>query len=289
MSSIAENITAFISQGAATLKSVVKILLLSRRSSVTRGTDRPPLIIMGNGPSLSAVISGQRQVLELNDTLAVNFAANAPEYEQISPANYLLADPHFEAGITSADPNVRRLFSRIDSLTLRPMTLFVPARWDVGKLGLTNPLVRVERYNPVGIDGWDWFCYRMFGIGRGMPSPRNVLIPALMVAIQAGYTDIYLAGADHSWLRTLSVSDDNEVVTIQPHFYKDNESEKERVASVYRDVRLHDILLSFHLAFKSYHRVASYARRRGVRIVNSTPGSFIDAFPRGMLPGLEKN
>ncbi len=116
-----------------------------------------------------------------------------------------------------------------------------------------------------------------------MPRPRNVLIPAIMVGMAMGYKEIFIIGADHTWTRTLEVDDDNNVVSVQPHFYKDNEEEKQRVTSVYRNVRLHDMLLSMHLAFKSYHTIARYARERGVRIVNATPGSFIDAFQRERL------
>ncbi len=52
---------------------------------------------------------------------------------------------------------------------------------------------------------------------------------------------------------------------------------------MYRDVRLHDILLSFHLAFKSYHALEAYARDRDVVSI-IPPGSFIDAFERHKLP-----
>nr|MDE6555918.1 hypothetical protein [Duncaniella sp.] len=187
-------------------------------------------------------------------------------------------------GLSSDDPNVEKLFRRIETLTGWPMTLFIPVRWDASKLGLTNKLVKIERFNPVGISGFRILLRAAFSAGLAMPSPRNVLIPAIMTGLRLGYKEIFLAGADHSWLRTLSVSDNNEVVTIQPHFYEDNDKEKERVTSVYRDVRLHDILLSFHLAFKSYHDIADFARSTGAEIYNSTPGSFIDAFKRKPLP-----
>jgi hypothetical protein len=101
-----------------------------------------------------------------------------------------------------------------------------------------------------------------------------------MVAMQAGFRHIYIAGADHSWLRTISVNDRNEVVSIQPHFYKEDDKEQSRVMSVYRNVRLHEVLQSFYVAFRSYHEIADYAQRRGVEIINITPGSFIDAFSR---------
>ena len=74
------------------------------------------------------------------------------------------------------------------------------------------------------------------------------------------------------------------MVSVQPHFYKDNEAEHERVKSVYRDIRLHEIIYSFYVAFKAYFAVERFARRCGAVIYNSTPGSFIDAFPRREIP-----
>ena len=117
-----------------------------------------------------------------------------------------------------------------------------------------------------------------------MPRPRNVLIPSIMAAIAMGFKEIYLTGADHSWMKTISVNDNNQVVSIQPHFYKDNDKELARVRTDYLHRPLHTILDSFRIAFASYHTIARFAATRGIRIVNSTPGSYIDAFPRAPLP-----
>lgn len=261
-------------------KSVVKMALQSRRSTVSNA-DRGgrPLIIMGNGPSLADNIRDDIELLKHSDTLAVNFAANAPEFSELRPRYYLLADPHFFVRPVT-DPNVTRMLRKFLEVDWE-MTLFVPAS---AKIDILNPNIRIERFNFVGVEGFRWLERWAYRKGLGMPRPRNVLVPAIMTGISLGYRRIYIIGADHTWLRTLSVSDDNMVVTVQPHFYKDNDEERERVTAVYRDVRLHDILLSFHLAFKSYHAIAQYARAEGVEIINSTPGSFIDAFPRQRLP-----
>ena len=116
-----------------------------------------------------------------------------------------------------------------------------------------------------------------------MPRPRNVLIASIMVALREGYRDIAVVGADHTWSRDLWVDDRNRVISVQKHFYKDNEKEFERVAQEYAGYHLHDILNSLTIAFRSYHQIADYADKIGARIVNCTPGSFIDAFPRGEL------
>jgi hypothetical protein len=67
---------------------------------------------------------------------------------------------------------------------------------------------------------------------------------------------------------------------VQPHFYKEDEREQSRVVSVYRNVKLHEVIYSFYVAFRSYHEIASYANYCGITIYNITPNSYIDAFPR---------
>lgn len=274
-------LSRFCSRLGESVKSVAKMALHSRRHTVTcadRGGRE--LVIMGNGPSLAHNIADNHESLRRAETMAVNFAANAEEFASLTPRYYLLADPHFFSP-SGSDPNVDRLYNRLETVVTWPMTLYVPVGASVR---LNNPSIRIERFNFVGVEGFDGLENWAYRHGLGMPRPRNVLIPAIMTGMLAGYRRIVIIGADHSWLRTLSVDDANRVVTVQPHFYKDSDVEKERVTAVYRDVRLHDILMSFHVAFKSYHTIGRYARSTGVEIINSTPGSFIDAFTRKPFP-----
>lgn len=275
-----DSISLFFSKLGSSVKSVAKVIIQSRASTVRKvACEGEKLIIMGNGPSLRRNIEEDAAFLRDSRTMAVNFAANADEFSSLRPDFYILADPHFFEG-KDTDVNVRRLFERLDKLVDWDMTLFIPSSRDVAYLGLSNPHIKVEHFNPVGVEGFHWLENAAFNSGRGMPRPRNVLIPAIMVGISLGFREIYIIGADHSWTSTLWVDNDNCVVTVQPHFYKENKEEEARVKSVYRNVHLHDILLSMHLAFKSYHTIARYAEEKGVKIFNSTPDSFIDAFPR---------
>lgn len=262
----------------STAKSIGKALLQSHRCHIATGNRQQPLIIMANGPSLADTIRDHGDVLKSHPAMAVNFAANAPEFKHLKPRYYLLADPHFFN--PCGDENVKRLIDNINSVG-HEMTLFIPFGQD---LTLSNPKVTIERFNMVGAEGAKWLTDALYRSGRAMPRPRNVLIPAIMVGIKMGYKDIYLTGADHSWTRTLSVDDSNRVVTVQPHFYKDNDAEKRRVTSVYTNISLPQIIRSFYIAFDAYHRIADFANRHGINIHNSTPGSFIDAFQRSPLP-----
>ncbi len=276
-----DKIASFASRLGQTAKSIVKLLTQRRRATITKAdadTSRP-LIILANGPSLNQTIAESLPSLQAHPTLAVNFAANAPEFRTLRPRYYVLIDPHFFSA--TDDPNVTRLWDNLARVDW-PMTLIVPAR----RRRLIPASVNIDTLtvNDIAVEGFLPLENAAFARGWGMPRPRNVLIPSIMAAIAMGFKEIYLTGADHSWMKTISVDDNNRVVSIQPHFYKDNDKELARVRTDYLHRPLHTILDSFRIAFASYHTIARFAATRGIRIVNSTPGSYIDAFPRAPLP-----
>lgn len=256
------------------------MLLQSHRVTYDNSRKDKPLVILGNGPSLKETIDRHIARLHEFDTMAVNFAANASEFNLLKPDYYILADPHFFDN--PDDPNVARLISNIQKVDWC-MTVFLPfgAR---RRCALKNTgWLTIEYYNAVGVEGFSRFTDAVYNSRLAMPRPRNVLIPAIMTGIGMGYKVIYLTGADHSWTKTLSVEDDNRVVSVQPHFYKEDEREMRRISTEYLKHKLHSILYSFYLAFRSYHIINDYASRKGVSVFNATPGSFIDAFERKSL------
>ncbi len=278
-----DKISDTFSRLGATAKSLVKIALQSRRT-VRPALDSTmlsrPLIVLGNGPSLRHTIDSHLQLLQNTPCMAVNFAAITDEFRTIRPRFYILADPHFFAA--EADPNVSRLWEALASADWQ-ITLFVPADRIAdarSRLG-GDTAVEICSFNPVGVEGFGRFERWAYRKGLGMPRPRNVLIPAIMAGIRAGFRKIIIVGADHSWMQTLAVDSDNRVISVQPHYYKENDDEHKRVASVYSGVKLHEVVHSFYVAFRAYHRIADYAASAGIRIINATPESMIDAFPRG--------
>ncbi|MDE6022384.1 MAG: hypothetical protein K2G13_02665 [Muribaculaceae bacterium] len=267
------------------MASLGKVLLLSGKPSRPGGVKDESLIIMGNGPSLRETIQSHGDLLVKSRTLAVNFAANAKEYSVLRPCLYVLADPHFfrldESG-KSTDDNVTRLWENLSATTWH-MTLYIPCRAKLPEIVGKSANIIVKRYNLTPGEGLNGPVHWLYRKGLAMPRPRNVLIASIMVALREGYRDIYIVGADHTWSRELWVDDRNRVISVQKHFYKDNDKEFERVAQEYAGYHLHDILNSLTIAFRSYHQIAGYADKIGAKITNCTPGSFIDAFPRGEL------
>ncbi len=262
---------------------MVKVALCSRRvRRVYRDEDAgEQVVILANGPSLNTTIAKHGDKLRSMPTVAVNFMANAPQFRDLRPRYYVLADPHFFEGMQHE--NVVSLWENLSHVDWK-MTLCVPVnRLKHAQKLLGNTQVELSTYNFVGIEGFAWLENVVYSRALAMPRPRNVLIPALMVAIMAGFKEIYITGADHSWMETIRVTDDNRVVSVQPHFYSDSKEEQLRSATEYKGYRLHDIVKSFYVAFNSYHQLRRFADWKGVKIYNATPGSYIDAFERRSL------
>lgn len=265
----------------SSLASLVKVILMSKMAFPSGGEGKEKaIVIMGNGPSLRKTIDEKIDRLESNDLMAVNFAANTPDFLRLRPKYYVLADGHFFNG-ADRDANVRKLWENISAVTWK-MTLLIPLKYiHFAKVFLMNSgNVELQGFNLTPIEGFGWVKRILFNLGAGMPRPRNVMIPAIMCAIRLGYGKIYLCGADHTWTKTLDVDDENFVISIQPHFYKDNKIEADRVRETYRGIKLHEVLESMTVAFRSYWEIADYAGKKGVEIINATPGSMIDAFPK---------
>ncbi|MDE6283734.1 MAG: hypothetical protein K2L97_07075 [Muribaculaceae bacterium] len=281
--SIADRLSWFATALGSTAASCLRMAVKSGHSGLRRvigdGDSERPILILGNGPSLKSNLERDMECLQRADTMAVNFFANSPEFMVVKPDYYVLADPHFFDKADS-DPNVSKLIANLNTIDFE-MTLLIPAvaRGRARRL-FDNRQLTIETFNFVAVEGFGWFENMMFGLRCGMPRPRNVLVPAIMTALWLGYKKIYLLGADHSWLSTLSVNDNNEVVSVQPHFYKEDEREVTRIRSEYVRHPLHEVLESMMIAFRSYHRIREYADREGVEVINVTPGSMIDAFVR---------
>lgn len=263
--------------------SIVKIALQSKWSVKlpTSFSNNDELLILANGPSLNKTVSESVEFIGSKTLMAVNFCVSSPIYQQLKPSLYLIADPLF--WIVPEKRN--QLFGTMAQKTTWHITLFVPARALKNKewqpLIKDNAHIHLCIYNTTPIDGFQSFCNLMFKRGLGVPRPHNVLIPSIAVGLLLPFKTIYLAGADHSWLPEINVTDDNVVLMHQKHFYDENKSQADTVKQEnLKSAPLYTILYHMYVAFKSYFVLQDYSCKLDKKIINITPNSYIDAFER---------
>jgi len=270
----------------ATLASFIKIPIMSRRPSPKSRDRKDTIIIMGNGPSLRDAMEQDRDVLMAYPRLAVNLSALTPDFRDLRPDYYILADIAFF--LKEKTGKVPQLWEALRSVDWQ-MTLFLPATArKMPEVKSLSANITLKFYNLTPAEGFRCVMHPLYDSGLAMPRPRNVLIPSIISSMREGFKKIVLIGADHNWSKTLWVTERNRVVSVQPHFYKDDDAELRRAEEIFKNVHIHDVYENYAIAFRSYFNVKAYADRRGVEILNATPGSFIDAFPRIRLADLRK-
>ncbi|MEY3236620.1 MAG: hypothetical protein RI883_721 [Bacteroidota bacterium] len=279
-----------------TLISILRILLLSKfNSSKNTKIDLQKdevVVILANGPSLNLSIDKYKPEILSKKTLVVNLMVCTPLFEQIKPSYYTLLAPQFfktdnqlsEVYINSNN----QLFSNLEIKTTWEMVLFVPAIFKksarLKNLLSKNSFIKPYYFNTTPIEGFDFFCNWCFSKGYGMSRPHNVLIPAIMNSISLGYKNIYILGADHSWMSEISVTEQNIPLVNQKHFYDENESQPQKMQDyITRHRRLHEIIHKFYLSFKGYWEIKRFADKKKISIYNASEFSMIDAFDRRKL------
>lgn len=280
---MAEKIFQHFSTAWQTFLSIIKVILYSKwRTKVPSSfSNTKELVILANGPSLNKTIEESSVFLEDKTLMAVNFFAVSPLYEKLKPEIYLIADPLF----WESEKISNRLYNQLVDKTTWKMIFFVPVKAKKRKewqdLVAKNENIKVFEYNSTPIEGFQSFCNFVFKRRLGVPRPHNVLIPSISQGLNLPFENIYLAGADHSWLHDISVNEDNEIMMGHKHFYgKSNSAIDNVIDEDVKKRKLYSILFHMYVAFKSYFILDEYAVYLNKKVINITPDSFIDAFKR---------
>jgi len=277
----------------------LNILLNSKRNNIKKDK-QGSVIVLANGPSIKEVFNNKEELNQITktDSLCVNHFYKSEFFIKIKPNYYIISAPELWLKEVNKEHTESRihLFTFLQKNVDWRMTFFVPFQakqtqfWQ--NLLNQNDLITIEYYNITPIEGFKKSRYRRYNKQLGTPRCHNVVGYSLMTLIWKGYTKIGLLGVDHTWTKSLFVSENNEAFLSQPHFYnpeaglqkmdsKGKENEDKRT--------LHAIIHKFYLAFKSYFEINNYSLTKNVKIINLTKGSFIDAFERSNVSVFSQN
>ncbi len=281
----------FFEAGYHTLISLLRIVLRFRyRNQVPKQQgDNSQLVILANGPSLTQSLLLLAEELDSQALMAVNQFVLSKEYEQFQPGHYTLLDIGFflDQTILRVQEIRNQLIEAFIQKTSWPLTLYLPKEGKGSRLHKSlaesgKPFSFVF-FNRTNIEGYRWFRHWAYRRNLGMPKPQNVLVGCLMLALVMRYAKIEIYGADHSWLENIRIGTNNELLSIEKHFYdKDKRgvpTRREHPETLSRS-HLHDYLHDLARTFASYHLIQDFAKSLGIEVVNASQVSYIDAFER---------
>lgn len=263
--------------------SFISVLLFSSISSnkkikncINKNHKHNECVVMGNGPSLKFLFEDDFVATRNKDIFAVNFFCLNKYFIQAKPSFYVLLDPKIfrESDLTS---KVDELVSILNEISWK-MILFVPTGSNNSDAinSICNSKISIVPFNYTPVEGLESLENYFFKRNLGMPMPQTVINATIFLAINLNYDKIHLYGVEQSWLKHLAVDNNNRVSVDLHHFYKGSDMTGENRT-------LSEFLLSQVAVFKSHMRLQKYAVFKGVKILNHTPGTYIDAYERALI------
>ena len=250
------------------------------------------ILILGNGPSLGEQLPRliSEKASEQGDIMAVNFFSLSEDFTTLKPKYYILSDPQFfrKAGYNE---RIEAMYKALAENVSWPMTLYVqyynPEKFDYAAAVGHNPNIKIVKFHTTLFRGFrnvEFWCYR-HGLGSG--NFGTVVQNGEFIAMLLGYRTIELYGVDHTLLEGLTVNEKNQLCRIKSHYYDKTPQPAEPIyvnaTTPPRPYTMASYLAETAELFRGHEVLAEYARTQGVRIINRTKDSMIDAYEREPL------
>jgi len=212
--------------------------------------------VIGNGPSLNAM---DLSLLKNERTIAMNRFDKNPALAHWQPGFLCMLDSE---KVFKENPALLKEFTE-------PFNGVIPKDGYVVHIS-TKPIVQnlgAKLYRTyfvkTSIDVKDIVDTKTeWDLARQMPGGWSTAVLGIALAMYLGSKEIYLIGMDHNWLAEK---------TLYSHFY---DPEDKQTHSSYIELMEYTLKV-----FQGYKVVKQYADQRGIKILNATPGSYIDVFP----------
>ncbi len=251
------------------------------------------VVILGNGPSLKDTFADKNDYdfIKNKDIFVVNSFVQSEHFFELKPRYLCLMDPIYWGGDNSSQNIKAHIEADYEKLKNVSWNLFVfmpnaALENNVFKgLLKTNPYIKFIYINTNTKQTKDRnLLYSLYKTNKAMPAVQNVLVSCLYLAINIGYQNIFVYGADHSWHLSLIVNEDNIPCIIDKHCYDNNEIS--HYTPVYKDVgqtipfKISELFKAYSIAHEQYEILEDYSKYMGAKIHNLSKFSCIDAFER---------
>lgn len=263
---------------------VVHCFISDFRNHIKRIQKGETIDIIVNGPSFSNQIDVVKN--DGFDKCMVNFAANTPLFWEIRPIYYCVSDPHF---FLNADKDERvKTFINTMMQVDWDISFFVPYYDYKHHIKKTN-LDKLDHIKFVPFHStplplsfkFKKIAFGLFRMGQAMPKPMSVAVPAIMNAINSGYSSINLYGFDQNWIHNVVVNENNQVCLQDTHFYDEKGKLIPWMKTENETWKMYEVLQTQVELFESYWFIKEYADHLGnTKIINKSPSSLLDAFDR---------
>ena len=250
------------------------------------------MVIIGNGPSLKRTMEKYKKQISECDIIVVNEFGATDYYEALKPSIYVFADPAYFTLPDNIKESVLSLFENIVTKTTWRLHIIIPFSYKNSKcleIFGQNKNITIDCYydgeknigNKTKFEAWDENLIA--------PPAQTVLNTCIYLSIYWNYKEVFLVGADSSFLESLRIDQiTNDIYINNSHFYQEEDVYSSDYYDASKGIKmegwsLHNLIWAYGNMFKMYEELKEYADYKGVNIYNASEYSWINVFERKKL------
>jgi hypothetical protein len=210
--------------------------------------------IIGTGPSINQLTDNDIQKLKSEQIIAVNSFFKIEALKEITPSYYALIDDVFwrETWVFG----YKEIIENYKDRSFKFITDY-RSKKILDNLNLSDETIFLHSKKFPGNS-------ITYDISKNLHVGINVVSSCIQTAIYMGYKEIYLLGCDYNSFAT----------AVDEHSYDDSDE-------VYEiNDRLGMLLSFFYQATRIHYLIRDLAKKKNVEIINLTPGSLLDSYPK---------
>lgn len=243
------------------------------------------LVVLANGPSLKGYLEKITNGLDVTDFdfSCMNYFAEHELFTVIKPKQYCLADPMFFKKDNRYE-KVMHLYGVLNKRVNWKMDLFIAGYFSKNEFlkfsGLNNKNINIIAVRCIPVNLKDSIKCKLYKSNRAMTGVGTVTVLNLFVALNSGYKQIDLYGADMTFFDSMCVDEHNRLCNRLKHFYDDRAELKPITEGKDEPMRVGDYIMMIQRMFVCHYNVALYARSLNAVILNCSKDSMLDCYKR---------
>ncbi|KAA0690840.1 DUF115 domain-containing protein [Halopseudomonas laoshanensis] len=222
--------------------------------------------ILGTGPSLACLGEDQIERLSTEIVFGVNSLYKSTLANKITPKYYTLIDNLYWEDARLYSTSLSPTFGEIANKYLHNPPVFITdprAKYVVEDIASEN--------NPIYIYSKKYPTEEMSAdITGNVYAAMNCVTYSVLAAIFMGFKEVYILGCDYNAFCNFGSG----------HCYDDKDELKNNKYNLGFYLKFYAITTEFH------YLTAKLAKNAGIKVINLTPGSLLDAYPRESLEGV---
>jgi len=244
-------------------------------------------IVLANGPSLKKDIEAVLDLRKSAHVYAVNYFAVTNFFRLVKPEYYLLSDRAYWSNEVSQEfkDDTEEIFNELVKVDWKLTVICPKAGYKfISKRLQNNPQITVESMYQSHLDIKNPSLY-VFLMRLGVATPYfiNALVIEIWHALNAGYKNIRIYGADFTLFKEYYVDQEsNQIYSTFSHYYKNSNAQSNALHRYGPSNRkmMHQRLLQQSQAFNQIYLMSILAKKKNMSLLNCSSTSFIDSLVR---------